>query len=545
MDHKEEKLRNDKQTILSIIKYALIAALLVGVVLLGVKILWLLLPVLIGFVIAHTSAMISAFLYRLVRRKRPRSVEEGGDSKGYRALKLIVFFLILLTFIGVIILVIIALIAQVRNLVTFIENNLPSTDYIQGISAYLQSLSDRLGGILPQSAITKLTDSLTKLQDDLYDLIPKFTSAALSTLLSFVGNFPDIMFKVIVVIMAGYYYISDKIVIGKFMHTLFPSPTFVQKVVGAVTKVSSSFFRVLGGYVIIMTVTFFEALIGLTIIRMPYAVIFAIAVMFIDLLPMVGASACFIPISIYMFVQGQPLYGVIALSMVGIMTFVRSIMEPKIIGTAIRLHPLATLVSMLLGVAAFGLIGFLAGPILVVFTLGLADAFGFHETFRAWSGKFLNKVAHSGTVGSPNPPTPPTVVSSFSDSPSPDPTAPAGTTAVAETTGPVAPPIPSPRRIRHIVMWQLLDTAHGMSREEVIRTMAHKLNSLPPLIPQILSFDVGTDIRYDATAYDLVLVSEFASREDLDLYKKHPEHVKVANWIHQAVKARSVVDFEV
>ncbi|MHB1455144.1 MAG: AI-2E family transporter [Saccharofermentanales bacterium] len=509
----DDKLENDKKTIISIVKYAMIAAILIAVIYLGIKILWLLLPVLIGFIIAYTAVVISSSVYKLVRRKKPRTLEEGGDTKGYRAFKLIVFSLILLTFLGFIILVIFALISQIRNLINFVENSIPSVDYIQKISDYLRGISEQLGGFLPQSAILRITEELTKLQDDLLDLIPKFTTALLTSILSFVGNFPDLLFKVIVVLMAGYYYISDRIVIGKFVNNLFPSQPFVIKVTSAVTKVSSSFFRVLGGYMIIMTVTFVEALIGLSIIQMPYAVIIAIAVMFIDLLPMVGASACFFPISIYMFAQGKPLFGIIALAMVGIMSFMRSIMEPRIIGTAMKLHPLATLVAMLLGVSAFGFIGFLGGPILVVFVIGLSDAFGFQNAFREWSGKILNKVAHANKDGTP------------------------------DTTIPAEPE--SSRKIRHVVMWRLKDSAHGMPKEAVMEAMTQKLNALPAQIPQILYFKVGSDIRYDSNAYDLVLVADFASIEDLQVYKEHPEHAAVAQWIHKAVKTRSTVDFEI
>ncbi len=508
------KIQNDKQTILSIIKYALIAVIVLAVGYVGLKVLWLLFPVVIGFILAFTSVSVSAFFYRLIMRRRPRTIAEGGDTRGFRALKFIVFTLILLICLGFIVFVVFALIAQVRNLMNFVENNVPSVDYIQKLSDYLHDVSTRLGGFLPPSAIAKLTDELTKLQNDLLALIPKIISALLNSLLSFISNFPNILFKVIVVIMAGYYYISDRIVIGRFMNMLFPSRPFVEKVVSAVTKVSHSLFRVLGGYIIIMTVTFLETLAGLIIIRMPYAIIIACVVMLIDLLPMVGANACFIPIAIYMFMQGKPLYGIIALAMVGIMALVRSTIEPRIVGNAMRLHPLATLVAMLLGVAAFGLAGFLGGPILVVFAIGLSDAFGFQESFREWSGRILNKVARADT----------------------------GTCGSAASADAPVPEAGSEGGIRHIVMWRLKETAHGLPREEVAAVMQEKLMSLPSKIPQILRFEVMRDIKYDRGAYDLVLTADFASEQDLDLYKKHPEHVAVAEWIHGAILERSTVD---
>ncbi|MDD4717717.1 MAG: AI-2E family transporter [Eubacteriales bacterium] len=501
----EIKYSEDKRTITSIVKYALIIAIVGLVFFYGFKVLWLILPVLLGFVIAYTASLLSTTLYRLFMRRRPALTKEDKDTRGFKALKLIIYFVILLLFIGFIVLVILTLIAQVRNLISFVENNLNSFDIIKQVSDYLNDLSEKLGGILPESAIARLTIELDKIQDDILDMIPDITSRILSTMLASVTNFPDMIFKVIVVIMAGYYFIADRIVIDSFIKKLFPSENFVSKVVGTIRTVASSLFRVLGGYIIIMTVTFIEALIGLTIIRMPYAVILAIIVMFVDLLPMVGASACFVPISIYMFIQGQPIYGLIALSFVGIMTFVRSIMEPKIIGTAIRMHPLATLVSMLLGVAAFGFIGFLGGPVLVIFIVGLANAFGFKDTFRNWTGKILNKVADRSSVASQDP----------------------GNTDT---------------RIRHVVMWKLKEEHEGSSKAEIAEEIGSLLSELPEEIPQIIALKTGTDAGIDHKAYDFILIVDFSDKGSFEEYIVHPAHQAAASRIKELTTARSAVD---
>ena len=184
------------------------------------------------------------------------------------------------------------------------------------------------------------------------------------------------------------------------------------------------------------------------------------------------------------------------------MTFVRSIMEPKIIGTAIRLHPLATLVSMLLGVAAFGIIGFLGGPILVIFIVGLAEAFGFQESFKDWTGKILNKISNR-------------------NSKSPD--------------GPV-------HNLRHIVMWKLKDEINGKPKEEISAEIKQLLDPLPESIPQIISLQAGPDSGSDPKAYDFILIVDLADEEALKEYLSHPAHVAAAERINELIVARSAVD---
>lgn len=393
---KEKKFQEDKALILSIIKYAFIIVIVIGVLYFGARLLGLLVPVIIGFVLAYVSNVFSALIYRIFRRKRPRSLDEGGDTKGYRIFKLIIFTFFLLIFIGFIVFIILALIAQIRNLLNFLTTSFPTIEIVNSIAIWLNELSKYLGGILPDTTINTIIEELTKIQNDILSAIPNLIASSLSSMLSFVTNIPNIIFKAIVIVMSGYYFITDRIVIGKFIRDILPSEVFVNKVTTVISKVSSSLFRVFGGYAIILTVTFFEAIIGLSIIRMPYIILIALLVTVIDLLPAVGASTCFYPIAIYMFVNGRIFEGIVALCFVGIMAVVRSALEPRVIGSAMKLHPLATLIAMILGVAAFGLPGFIGGPVLLIFILGIMESFGYKALLRDWLSKILNKVAIAG-----------------------------------------------------------------------------------------------------------------------------------------------------
>lgn len=64
-----------------------------------------------------------------------------------------------------------------------------------------------------------------------------------------------------------------------------------------------------------------------------------------------------------------------------------------------------------------------------------------------------------------------------------------------------------------------------------------------PRIKEIKSFELGVNIIPASNAYDLVLLSEFMSPEELVSYQKHPEHVRVAEVAGQVCESRIVVDY--
>ena len=51
------------------------------------------------------------------------------------------------------------------------------------------------------------------------------------------------------------------------------------------------------------------------------------------------------------------------------------------------------------------------------------------------------------------------------------------------------------------------------------------------------------EIKHQNNGDDVVLVSEFESVEALYSYQKHPDHLKVADFVSRACTSRAVVDY--
>lgn len=119
----------------------------------------------------------------------------------------------------------------------------------------------------------------------------------------------------------------------------------------------------IGSYLIIMSVTFVELSIAFSFIGIKHAMLVAACIAVFDILPVLGTGGIMIPWAILMAVYGNyPLALELFLIYVAI-TVVRNIIEPKIIGGQLGLHPVVTLVSMFVGVEFFGVIGLFGFPI--------------------------------------------------------------------------------------------------------------------------------------------------------------------------------------
>ncbi len=97
--------------------------------------------------------------------------------------------------------------------------------------------------------------------------------------------------------------------------------------------------------------------------------------------------------------------------------------------------------------------------------------------------------------------------------------------------------------LKHIVMFKLMERAEGSDRPTNIKALQEKLEALPAQIKEIKFFEVGINSIETGVAYDMVLVSEFESKEALLSYQKHPEHVLVANFVGKVCESRVVVDY--
>lgn len=99
--------------------------------------------------------------------------------------------------------------------------------------------------------------------------------------------------------------------------------------------------------------------------------------------------------------------------------------------------------------------------------------------------------------------------------------------------------------IKHIVLWKLKENVEGKSKPETAKELQAALEGLKGKIREIQGLEVGINFNPADTASDVSLYTEFKTREDLDKYQKHPEHMKVVEIVKKLTQERRVSDYEI
>lgn len=125
---------------------------------------------------------------------------------------------------------------------------------------------------------------------------------------------------------------------------------------------------------ILMLITFGELTAGLLLLRVDLALLLAALVALVDALPIFGTGTILIPWAAVTLLSGDWKLAIGLAALYGVVSFVRSLLEPKLVGDRIGLHPLAALFAMYLGFSAFGVWGMILSPLAAIFLKQLHDS---------------------------------------------------------------------------------------------------------------------------------------------------------------------------
>jgi len=148
-----------------------------------------------------------------------------------------------------------------------------------------------------------------------------------------------------------------------------------------------AFFGYIRAHLTLISITTVIVLIGLLILRIPFAVTIALIIGAADLLPYLGTGTIFVPWILYTFLTSD-FSSTIGLSILfAVVIITRQMMEPKIISSNIGLNPLPTLIALFVGFKLLGFLGLILGPVTLVFLSTLYRANVFHEIWNYVTGK--------------------------------------------------------------------------------------------------------------------------------------------------------------
>ncbi len=211
-------------------------------------------------------------------------------------------------------------------------------------------------------------------------------SMLINGLVSFATMLPGLMIFLMIATIATFFIIKDRALIRGFVLHLIPPGMrdSTQNILGRLIKAFVGFVK---AYSILISVTFVLTLVALKILDIQYALTLALIIAVADILPVLGPGAIYIPWIVWEFISGHLGMGIALLVTYVIISAVRQILEPKIVGDNIGLHPLATLMSLYVGLKLGGVTGMILGPVCVVifiaiYRAGLLDRLDWRKTIE-------------------------------------------------------------------------------------------------------------------------------------------------------------------
>ena len=196
--------------------------------------------------------------------------------------------------------------------------------------------------------------------------VTNISGSAVSWVSSLVTKVPSFLVSLIICVIATFFMSVDyERMTGVLMRQL---PEKAREITMGVRRSLSKVVIQYGrSYALILGITFVELIVGLLILGVKNAVLIALIIAILDIFPILGTGTVLIPWAVISFIQGRVGMGVGLLAVYAVITVIRQVIEPKIVGKHVGLHPLITLICMFVGTSLFGL------PIMMAIILELNE----------------------------------------------------------------------------------------------------------------------------------------------------------------------------
>lgn len=317
------------------------------------------LPILIPFIIGFCVAALVQFPLNKLKLEQP----------GHKRTWAIIFCI---SFYGVIVWLLVALIMKVVTELGGLFSALPDL-FSEQFYPFLVEVAHRLRLVLEpiDPALTQwIIDQGESIVQNLGQMITSLSTSAVKIVASGAVSIPGIIVQIIITVVASFYMSVDYQLIVGFLKNLIPESKR-SYIVEGVSYVQKAVLVYIKSYSILFCVTFLELWLGLSVLKIPYSLAIGFGIAVFDLMPVLGTGGILLPWTVILLVMGNIPLGIGVGLLYVIITAVRNTLEPRIVGEQIGLHPLATLVAMMLGLKLVGLVGMLLFPVSLVAFMNL------------------------------------------------------------------------------------------------------------------------------------------------------------------------------
>lgn len=319
--------------------------------------LWLggkiLLPLCFPFLLGAGLALMAEPVVRLLNRylRLPRSLAAGiGVTAVFLGLTMLLLLLL-------------AFLVRELGVLTGILPDLTETAR-SGI-LLLRSRLMELTGRMPQSIRPLLEENVATLFSGGTALLDKAFSYVLGLAGTILSRMPDSALGLGTAVISGFMISAKLPRIREWIRTRLPKEK-LRKAMGSLGQIRMAVGGWLMAQLRLAGVTLLILLMGLVILRIPYAPLWAGGICLLDAFPVLGTGTVLLPWALICYLQGDQARAIGLLGIYIVITLTRSVLEPKLVGKQLGLDPLITLFALYAGYRLWGIGGMIISPLLAV-----------------------------------------------------------------------------------------------------------------------------------------------------------------------------------
>ena len=229
-----------------------------------------------------------------------------------------------------------------------------------------------------------LHDQIPTLMNESLGLLRRFAEALSQNLLGFFSDLFGVFFGFVVVLISAYYLLKDGAKIKQELLALSPLGDEHDELV--FRRIILAVGAVMNGILVVGAIKGVLAGLFYWLFGVPAPLFWGAVTGLASFLPMLGSALVTVPAVLYLLLAGKvgAAIGLLVVS-VALIGTVDNFLQPKLVESKTKIHPLLILLSILGGLNFYGFAGFILGPLTLAVTMALIDIY--KKEFRSYLEK--------------------------------------------------------------------------------------------------------------------------------------------------------------
>ena len=264
----------------------------------------------------------------------------------------------------------------VKEAIGFVENMPQMYSSIMDGFHDIESNISILSKKLPIDFNESFSEFLADIGNSMGEMVGTLGVPTLTFAGDIVGHLPNILVQTVFMFLAAYFFIADKEKISASIKEIIPHSInerfkMIKDMFSyAVLGYFKAQFKIMG---VIAAILF----VGFLILRIDYALLWAMLIAILDFIPFLGTGTAIWPWAAFQFLTGDYYMAIGLMIIYFICLLVHQLLQPKFVGDTVGMDPLTTLIFMFIGYRFSSVIGMIvAVPVgIILINLHKAGAF--------------------------------------------------------------------------------------------------------------------------------------------------------------------------